>query len=160
MELSFSPTRNLKAKISDDEIIEKVKSLLDSREELIDYLDTIKITPSNAKDILDLDVSNILQNGQMDYKVRSLLNLLKSSLLLKYFPDDTKNMRHYQKLARGKSTYSEPLKQEKSKEQSDFEFSLMDIRKKTIIKLEKFLKTHQEVDSNAKEMAVKIESYF
>ncbi len=136
LELKSSPSKNFKMnKPSDEDIIEKVKSLLDLREELVAYLDTIKITPSNAKEILDLDVANILQAGPMDYKIRTILNLLKSSLLLLYFPDDTKNMKNYQKLARGKSTHSEPLKHEKSKELSESDFSSMDIRKKTMIKL-------------------------
>lgn len=113
---------------------------------MIEYLQTIKITPSNAKEILDLEVANILQDGPMDYKVRSILNLLKSSLLLKYFPDDSKNMRNYQKFSRNRPEPLESLKQDKSREVSEPEYPApMDIRKKTIIKLEKFLKAHPEV---------------
>lgn len=45
------------------QIIDHVKSLLNKRHELIEYLLAIEITIDNVKDILDLDVSGILQEG-------------------------------------------------------------------------------------------------
>jgi hypothetical protein len=70
---------------------------------LIDYLENIKITPINAKEILDLNVSNVLQAGTIDARVRNLLNVLKSALLVRYFPDDLKNNKNFLKMAKKKS---------------------------------------------------------
>lgn len=46
------------------------------------------------------------------------------------------------------------------KEESEEERQDQSIRKKTIVKLEKFLKAHPDVQSKARELAIKIESYF
>ena len=41
--------------------------MLGNRMELVDYLKNITITTENVKEILDLDVSNILQEGELTH---------------------------------------------------------------------------------------------
>jgi hypothetical protein len=52
--------------------------------------------------MLDMNVSGILQNGPVDARVKNILNILKSALLLKYFPDDTRHIKNYQKISKKK----------------------------------------------------------
>lgn len=48
-------------------MIEELKCVLGNRMELVDYLKNITITTENVKEILDLDVSNILQEGELTH---------------------------------------------------------------------------------------------
>ena len=53
----------------DQIIIERIKNLLNNRNELANYLEEISITESNVKEILDLRVSEILQEGPITPKI-------------------------------------------------------------------------------------------
>lgn len=67
-----------------------------------------------------MNVSNILQAGNVNDRIRNILNLLKSTLLLRYFPEDIKQSKSYQKLSKKKPSQSpaENIKLEKSIELS------------------------------------------
>lgn len=93
---------------SNQALLREISEVVDSRDNLIQFIEKIKITTENVKEILDMNVSNILQNGPVDSKVKNILNVLKSALLLKYFPEDIKHLKKYQKLSKKKSVISEP----------------------------------------------------
>lgn len=45
---------------------------MSKRDDLVDYLRSINITVGNVKQILDLNVTNILQNGQITPQINEL----------------------------------------------------------------------------------------
>ena len=47
-------------------------------------------------------MSNILQDGIITQKISDLLELMKSALLYKYFPEDIKHKKKYDKLFKKK----------------------------------------------------------
>jgi hypothetical protein len=47
-------------------------------------------------------VASILEDGERTAKVNELLALLRNVLLIKYFPDDTKHKRDYEKIVKRK----------------------------------------------------------
>jgi hypothetical protein len=82
-------------------ILERVKFCLDKRYELIEYLDELNVTTDIIKDILDLDVTTvILEGGDMTQDGIKVLQKLKSILLHKYFADDIKIRKKYEKLTK------------------------------------------------------------
>ena len=81
--------------LADQAVVAGVRGLLEDREGLIDFLARATITVDNVKEILDLDVSNILQEGNITDQVINLLELLRAALLFKYFPDDVKHKKKY-----------------------------------------------------------------
>lgn len=83
-------------------IINRLRQVLHRREELIDYLGSISITIHNVQEILELGVSNILQEGEKSSKVNELLFVLRNVLLYKYFPDDIKHKKKYEKILKKK----------------------------------------------------------
>jgi hypothetical protein len=60
------------------------------------------INVDNIKQILDMGVSLVLQEGPITKSVHLLLCTLKAALLHKYFPDDNKHRRKYEKMAKEK----------------------------------------------------------
>jgi hypothetical protein len=50
-----------------------------------------------------MDVSNILQEGIITDQVVHLLELLRAALLYKYFPDDVKHRKKYERLSKKKA---------------------------------------------------------
>jgi len=100
---------------------------------LIKFLENTTITPTNVKEILDLNVSNILQTGLVDSRVRHLLELLKITLLCRYFPDDSRYKKNYQKVLK-RRPQQEVARQEPSKDASESSAEI-EIRKRTLIKL-------------------------
>lgn len=60
------------------------------------------INAGNIKQILDLGVSLVLQDGPITKNVYLLLCTLKATLLHKYFPDDNKHRRKYEKMTKEK----------------------------------------------------------
>ncbi len=78
-----------------------MKFCLDKRKELIEYLDRLNVTTDIVKEILDLDVTTvILEQGDMTQEAVRVLQKLKSVLLHKYFPDDIKIRKKYEKLTK------------------------------------------------------------
>ncbi len=78
-----------------------MKFCLDKRNELIEYLDRLNVTTDIVKEILDLDVTTvILEQGDMTQEAVRVLQKLKSVLLHKYFPDDIKVRKKYEKLTK------------------------------------------------------------
>lgn len=57
---------------NDLKIIESIKKVISKRDDLIDYLRSIKITVGNVKQILDLNVTNILQDGHITPQINEL----------------------------------------------------------------------------------------
>jgi hypothetical protein len=94
--------------------IEGIRNSLSQRKELIKVLLEMPINVDNIKQILDLGVSLVLQEGPITKSVHLLLCTLKAALLYKYFPDDNKHRRKYEKLAKEKrklvmlSDYDDP----------------------------------------------------
>lgn len=89
--------------IVDETVISGVRKLLHNREALIDYLSRSTITVDNVKEILDMDVSQILQEGTVNEQVSHLLELMRAALVYKYFPDDIKYRKKYEKLTKRKN---------------------------------------------------------
>lgn len=56
------------------------------------------INAGNVKQILDLGVSLVLQEGPINKNIHLILCTLKATLLHKYFPDDNKHRRKYEKM--------------------------------------------------------------
>lgn len=81
--------------LNDQAVITGTQRLLENREALIEFLLRSTITVDNVKEILDMDVSNILQEGTITDQVVHLLELLRAALLYKYFPDDVKHRKKY-----------------------------------------------------------------
>ena len=78
-----------------------MKFCLDKRNELIEYLDSLNVTTDIVKEILDLDVTTvILEGGEVSQESVRVLQKLKSVLLHKYFPDDIKIRKKYEKLTK------------------------------------------------------------
>ena len=50
-----------------------------------------------------MDISNILQEGPATDQVVHLLELLSAALLFKYFPDDVKHRKKYERLSKKKA---------------------------------------------------------
>ena len=63
-----------------------------------------------------MDVSNILQEGQITEQVIYLLELFRAAILHKYFPEDFKHKKKFEKLSKKKMT-EQP--QEKSEEKPE-----------------------------------------
>jgi hypothetical protein len=99
-----------------------------------------------------------LQEGEKSPKVTEILLILRNVLLYKYFPDDVKHKKKYEKILKKKPITIK--NDEKEKEDSEEIREEQEIRKKTVVKLEKFLKSHPDIDTKAKELAVRIEAYF
>ena len=49
-----------------------------------------------------MDVSNILQEGQITEQVIHLLELFRAALLFKYFPEDFKHKKKFERLSKKK----------------------------------------------------------
>lgn len=82
-----------------------MKFCLDKRSELIEYLDELNVTADIVKEILDLDVTTVLlEGGETTAESIRVLQKLKSALLHRYFPDDIKIKKKYEKL--GKKSHS------------------------------------------------------
>lgn len=62
----------------------------------------MSITTANIKQILDLGTSLALQDGPLTKNIHLLLCTLKATLLLKYFPDNTKHKKKYEKITKEK----------------------------------------------------------
>jgi hypothetical protein len=60
------------------------------------------ISVGNVKQILDLGVSLVLQEGPITKSVHLLLCTLKAALLHRYFPDDSKHRRRFDKMTKEK----------------------------------------------------------
>lgn len=60
------------------------------------------INTGNIKQILDLGTSIALQEGPITKNVNLLLCTLKATLLHKYFPDNNKHRKKYQKMTKEK----------------------------------------------------------
>jgi hypothetical protein len=48
-----------------------------------------------VKEILELGVSNILQEGDKNQRINDILIILRNVLLYKYFPEDVKHKKKY-----------------------------------------------------------------
>jgi hypothetical protein len=59
--------------LADQAVINGVKKLLNNRNSLIEFLSQSTINVDNIKEILDMDVSNILQEGVVNDQVMHLL---------------------------------------------------------------------------------------
>jgi hypothetical protein len=94
-----------------------------------------------VQEILDLGVSNILQDGERTPKITELLLALRNVLLYKYFPDDVKHRKKYEQIIKKKPIIIKNDEKEDSAEEKEDQ----SIRKKTIVKLEKFLKSHPDI---------------
>jgi hypothetical protein len=55
-----------------------------------------------VQEILDLGVSNILQDGDKTAKITEILFILRNVLLYKYFPEDVKHRKKYEQILRKK----------------------------------------------------------
>lgn len=60
------------------------------------------INPSNVKQILDLGVSHSLQETASNKHIYLILCTLKAALLHKYFPDDNKYRKKFEKITKEK----------------------------------------------------------
>ena len=63
-----------------------------------------------------MDVSNILQEGHITEQVIYLLELFRAALLYKYFPEDFKHKKKFEKLSKKKMNEQH---QEKSEEKPE-----------------------------------------
>ena len=91
----MKPIEKPKMSAIDEAVINGVQKLLNNREGLIDFLSRSSISVDNVKEILDMDVSNILQEGTITEKIIHILDVLRAALLFKYFPDDVKHKKKY-----------------------------------------------------------------
>ena len=58
------------------------------------------INTGNIKQILDLGASLALQDGPITKNIHLLLSTLKAALLHKYFPDNNKHRKKYEKMTK------------------------------------------------------------
>jgi hypothetical protein len=58
------------------------------------------INTGNIKQILDLGPSLALQDGPITKNIHLLLSTLKATLLHKYFPDNSKHRKKYEKMTK------------------------------------------------------------
>lgn len=137
--------------------MERLNFCIQNRQELIQTLSRIPITDENIKDILDLGVVEIIKTGEITSETRHLLQFLKSVLLYKYFPDDTKIRKKFQKVIKKRS-----IKNKSEQKRLDDSFTLtnedLEIRKKTIKKLQKIIR--EQTQERSKQCARVIESEF
>ncbi len=151
---SFAPLKQPQVpkgmSMADQAVINGVKKLLHNRNSLIEFLGNAVINVDNVKQILDMDVSNILQEGLITQQVIHLLQIFRAALLYKYFPDDVKHRKKYEKLMKKKFVVAREVERVKSNEKPE-------LRKKTMLKIKKFIANENDSQSKIKDVSHKIE---
>ena len=83
-------------------------------------------------------------------------------MLFKYFPDDVKHRKKFEKLSKKKAVEIEEEEEEEKEEREEKEEKTelqSDLRRKTLLKIKKFLTGISESDAVIQEISEKIEDY-
>ena len=106
-----------------------------------------------------MKVTDVLLEGRITKPVFTLLNLLKATLLLKYFPDDSKHKKKHDKFLKEKKKLKFEDQEISSEQPRSEGVDFGEIRRKTVVKLERIFQK-AGISDRAQGLAQQVELWF